>query len=98
MFFIVFSSFFLMSVSLGVMFDVYLEDHEKTVESEAKKEKKSLDKVRDWVYMVLFELIRRQGDGGIGGICLQECVCNLKRAKQLRHPAVGNPDRSWFSP
>mmetsp|Transcript_25034 Transcript_25034/g.59648 ORF Transcript_25034/g.59648 Transcript_25034/m.59648 type:complete len:870 (-) Transcript_25034:211-2820(-) len=45
--FVVVTGFFLMSVALGVIFDLYIEDHHKTVESEEKKEKKSVAKAFD---------------------------------------------------
>ena len=44
LFFIAFAAFFLMSVSLGVMFELYMEDHVHTAEAEVKKEKKSMAK------------------------------------------------------
>jgi len=44
MVFIIFACFFLMSVALGVIFDLYIDDHKKTVTSESKKEEKSLGK------------------------------------------------------
>ena len=43
-FFMIVCSFGLMSVALGVVYDIYIEDHERTVTSEQKKEGKSLEK------------------------------------------------------
>lgn len=42
--FIIICSFFLMAVALGVVYDIYIEDHASTVNSEKKKLTKSLDK------------------------------------------------------
>ena len=42
--FTVMCSFFLMAVALGVVYDIYIEDHASTVTSERKKLHKSLDK------------------------------------------------------
>lgn len=42
--FTVMCSFFLMAVALGVVYDIYIEDHASTVASERKKLAKSLDK------------------------------------------------------
>ena len=42
--FMITCGFFLMSVALGVVYDIYIDDHECTVTSEQKKEGKSMDK------------------------------------------------------
>ena len=44
MFFMLVCGFFLMSVALGVVYDIYIEDHETTVADERKKLKKSMAK------------------------------------------------------
>ena len=55
----------------GVMFDLYLEDHEKTCEQEAKKEKKSLAKA--------FSKL----DLAATGVCVCVCVCVCEREREL---------------
>jgi len=57
LFFIVSTSFFLMSMALGEVFDMYVEDNIATVTKEAKKESKSLDKA--------FKKLDVDGTGGI---------------------------------
>ncbi|EKX42514.1 hypothetical protein GUITHDRAFT_111490 [Guillardia theta CCMP2712] len=76
--FIVFASFFLMSVALGVMFDLYLEDHEKTVKAEAKKEEKSMAKA--------FQKLDVEEQGKIKWLHFREMLVHLRpKDRNVKH-------------
>jgi len=76
--FIILATFFLMSLALAAVFDLYVEDHEKTVVTEAKKEEKSLTKA--------FAKLDLDGDGKIGFVHFREMLRSLRpQDKEDKH-------------